>query len=271
MDQKQQAETFRQMHLDEDILVLPGVWDVLSARTAVACGFGAVALASAPVSWSLGKRDGEQVSREQVCRLAEKITNAVGVPVSVDIEKGYGQTPDDVGETGAMMLAAGVAGFNIEDSLKRGELREIEDMQARIAALRSACDRAGVNAVINARADAFLLGMKGDDVYQDVIRRAQSWRAAGADCIFVPGVDDAGMIARLNRDIEGPVNILVMHPDMPGPGQLQAMGIARLSTGPRLLQAMMGQLESALLSLHRGENCHFMDGAMAFARVQDLL
>ena len=268
--QKDRADLFRQMHFDDEILVLSGIWDVMSAKIAENAGFAAIALASAPVSWAHGLRDGENLSREQLVAVAKQVCRSVSIPVSCDIEKGYGESLDDVADTVSMIIDAGAIGINIEDSLAGGGLRDIADMQLRIEAARNAAVKAGVDIVINARADAYLLGGSGDEVFKDTINRCKAWFASGADCVFIIGEFDAAMIEVLVNEVRGPLNLLVMDENTLSVDQLQKLGVARISTGPRLLQAMAGYLGEVMTSVKKHRDFRFMNGTASFHEINGL-
>ena len=153
--QKQLAETLRQAHRPPPLLLLPNAWDAMSARQFEAAGFGAVATTSGGVAWSLGFPDGESAPWPEVVAATERMVRAVRVPVTADIEAGYGETPDQVGKRITEILQTGVVGFNLEDGTPSPDkpVRSIEDASTRIRAARGAAVAAGVPAVINARVD----------------------------------------------------------------------------------------------------------------------
>src|SRR6478672_8898038 len=155
--QKQLADAFRAMHRGP-LLLLPNAWDAMSARQFEAAGFPAIATTSGGVAWDLGFADGEQAPWGEIVAATERIVRAVRVPVTADIEAGYGETPEQVGKSIGEILRTGVAGFNLEDGTPRPDMpvRPIEDAVARIRAARQAADAAGVNAVINGRIDLYL-------------------------------------------------------------------------------------------------------------------
>jgi len=269
MDQKQKAEAFRAMHHAPELLVLPNAWDAVSAKVLQQAGFPAIATASASVSWTRGVRDGEGLTRQEMVDAVLLIADAVDVPVSADIEKGFGDTPGEVFETVAKVIAAGAVGINIEDSLDGGQ-RAIAAMQARIAAAKSAGESATVPVVINARVDAYLQGKSGEAVYADTLARAAAWFEAGADCVFVPGAKDRDLIARLSADIDGPLNVIVMDETTLSVAELQSLGVARISTGPRLMQAVIGSLQQAARSIREDGDFRFLKGAASFGEINGL-
>lgn len=230
--QRQKAETFRALHDGPDILVLCNTSDAATARVVVEAGFPAIATSSAGVAWALGYPDGEIVPREEMQMMVRRIAASVDVPVTADMEAGFGVAPEDVAETVRVTAEAGAVGLNIEDSdpTKGGHpLFDPALAAERIGAARAAADAVGVPMVINARTDGFYGGGDGNS-FATTIARANAYREAGADCIFVPFVRDAETIGALVGEIDGPVNILVGAPSPPIP-QLRELGVARVSIG----------------------------------------
>ncbi|MCP2325887.1 2-methylisocitrate lyase-like PEP mutase family enzyme [Hamadaea flava] len=181
------AELFRSLHVPGRPLVLANAWDAASAALVAAAGAPAVATTSAGVAWSLGVPDGDVLAREQAVELIARIVRAVGVPVTADIESGFGATPDEVAETVRAVVAAGAAGINIEDNSHGGPavLRPVAEQAERLAAVRDAAADSGL--FVNARIDTYLAGAGGLD---ETVERAIAYLAAGADGVFVPGVAD---------------------------------------------------------------------------------
>jgi 2-methylisocitrate lyase-like PEP mutase family enzyme len=221
MDQSAKADTFRQLHLKPPILVLPNAWDVASAKKLAAVpGCRALATTSAAVAHSLGWEDGEQAPVDEMLQANERIAAAVDVPVTGDLERGYG---DPVG-TARRAWEAGLVGINFEDSTG-GAVVPIDEQAAAIRAIREAVPEL----VINARVDVFLRESGGVD---EAVERAEAYLAAGADCIY-PIFCPVPTIADLARRIDGPINVLVI-PGTPEPHELQALGVARLTWGAGL-------------------------------------
>lgn len=267
MQQHKKARAFKALHTSESAFMLPNCWDAASAKVLEGAGFDAIATASAAISWCHGVADGERLSREQMLGAVRLIAGCVSTPVSVDIEKGYGDTPAGVGETVTGVLDCGAVGINIEDSLADGTQRPVSDMQARIAAARDAALRAGIDLVINARVDAYLLGRSGDKVLDDTLVRGNAWLEAGADCVFVPGVDDEGLIRQLVASIEGPLNIIVLSAETPPFAELAALGVKRVSLGPRLMQVAMGALAQTAGDLRTSGEFGFLRDAPSFGEL----
>lgn len=262
------AETFAALHHAEDVLVLPNAWDGVSAKVLEAAGFPAVATASASVSWTRGVRDGEGLTREDAIAAIRLIAQSVDVPVTADIEKGFANDAAGVGDTVRATIDAGAVGINIEDSID-GDQRTVPDMQVRIAAAREASGEFPL--WINARVDAYLLGKSGDAVYADTISRAAAWVEAGADSIFVPGPKDAELIGKLAADIDVPLNVIVVDQSTLPVEELRKLGVARVSTGPRLMQAAMGALQRAAESIRTDRDFRFMEGAANFAEINSAM
>lgn len=237
------AAAFTELHA-APILVLPNAWDVASARIAQAAGARAVATTSAAVAWSLGYADGNQLPRELMLSHLARITGAVDVPVSADIESGFGPTDDEVAETIAGVLTAGAVGINIEDYDSDG-FREVKAQARRLAVVREVADSAGVRLYINARTDTYLAGT-GD--FAETVDRAQAYLAAGASGVFVPGVADVDLIGRLVAAIDAPLNILV-GPGSPTIGQLADAGVRRASAGSAVAQAVYSHTRRAATEL----------------------
>jgi 2-methylisocitrate lyase-like PEP mutase family enzyme len=225
MDQSAKAITFRRMHLEPPILVLPNAWDVASARQLAALpGCRALATSSAAVARSLGWEDGEQAPVEEMLRANERIAAAaVDLPVTGDLEHGYG---DPVG-TARHAWGAGLVGINFEDSTDDGHVPLAEQV-AMISAIRDAVPQL----VINARVDTFLRKTGGID---EAVERGNAYLAAGADCIY-PIACPVSAVADLAGRVDGPINVLVI-PGMPEPYELQNFGVARMTWGSGLASA----------------------------------
>jgi 2-methylisocitrate lyase-like PEP mutase family enzyme len=218
MDQQAKAAAFRQMHLEPPILVLPNAWDVASARAfAQVKGVRAIATTSAAVARALGWDDGEKAPAGEMLESAKRIAAAVDVPVTADLERGYG---DPVG-TARAAWDAGLVGINFEDS-SRGGLVPVDEQVAAIKEIRAAVP----DLVLNARVDIFV--RIGGDV-GEAVERANAYLAAGADCAY-PILCPPDSIPELARRIDGPINVVV-HKGVPGPDDLQELGVARLTWG----------------------------------------
>jgi 2-methylisocitrate lyase-like PEP mutase family enzyme len=217
------AATFRELHRGAELLVLPNAWDVASARAVERAGASAIATTSSGVAQSLGYPDGNVLPRELAVATVARIAKAVGVPVSADIEAGYGETPDDVADTVEQILEAGAVGVNLEDGRRPPEV-----LAAKIEAIRKRVTKLGASLYLNARTDPYLLGL--DSPLEESLRRAAIYQSAGADGIFVPGIKDPDAIRRVCAEVPLPVNVLLV-PGLPSPKELVALGVRRLSAG----------------------------------------
>ena len=240
--QAQKAEQLRRLHQGPPILVLVNVWDVATARLVESAGLPAVATSSAAVANSFGYPDGERISRAEMLSVVERIARHVELPVSADLEAGYGDTTDAVAELASAMVDAGAVGLNFEDSTgdPRNPLFPVEQQAARIRRLREATNATGVPVVINARTDVYLAQVGEPETrFNHAVGRANAYRQAGADCLFVPGVSDADTIGRLVKAVNGPLNILAV-PGTPPVTELGRMGVARVSFGSWPFRAAVG-------------------------------
>ncbi len=237
-EQKQLAETFRNMHRGSELLLLPNAWDAMSARLFEAAGFDAIATSSGGVAWALGFPDGGEAPWNEVVAATARITRAVRVPVTADIEGGYGETPDHLARNVVDIIRAGAVGINLEDGTHAQEpIRPVSDAVARIRAAREAATQEGVPLVINARIDLYLKQIGDDETrFAETVHRSKAYLAAGADCIFPFGLIDLNVIADLVTTLKAPINV-VGRAGMPDVSQLQRLGVARVSTasGPSLV------------------------------------
>jgi len=225
VEQRDQAAAFRRMHREPPLLVLPNAWDVASARALAAVpGCRALATSSAAVARALGWDDGERAPRAEMLESARRIAAAVDVPVTADLERGYG---DPVG-TARAAWDAGLVGINVEDSTRDG-LVELEEQVEVIRAIRAEVP----DLVLNARVDVFLGIGRGD--VAEAAERANAYLAAGADCVY-PILAPPESIAALVHRIDGPVNVIVAK-GTPARAELEELGVARLTWGSGLATA----------------------------------
>lgn len=254
-DQRAKAEAFRRMHDRSRILLLPNAWDAASARIFEDAGFRAVATTSVGVSYTAGYPDGEAIPREDMVTIVRWIARSVQVPVTADVESGFGSGPREVGDTVRMVIEAGAVGINLEDTVHggdRGTERQLYDLPLaveRIRAARAAAEAAGVPIVINGRTDVYLLGI-GEKAsrFEHAVRRLNAYREAGADCLYPIGYLDPQTIAALVKAIDGPINVIGV-PGTPPVAELQKLGVARVSTasGPaRVAMAATRKLAAEL-------------------------
>ena len=225
------AERLKSLIDAPDLLVLPNVWDVASARIVADAGYPVIATSSAGIAWCLGYPDGENISRDDMLFMVRRIAAAVDLPVTADMEAGYGAEPTAVAETVVAAMEVGAVGANIEDSSPAPghPLLDFELSVERIRAGKAAADAAGVPFVINAPTDGFAGGLS-EEAFEESVKRANAYIEAGAGCVFVPFVRDGDMIARLAKAVDGPLNILAGAPSPPLP-RMREMGVARISIG----------------------------------------
>jgi 2-methylisocitrate lyase-like PEP mutase family enzyme len=242
---QQRAQALLALHQPGNPVILPTVWDAWSARLAVDAGFAALTVGSHPLADSIGKADQEGMTFEDVLTRVKQITDAVDVPISVDIESGYGESPTRL-ITG--LLDAGAVGLNIEDTVHKegGRLRSSSEHAELVGALRKAADAAGVHVVINARTD-LLFRQDGDesDRVDRAIARLKEAAAAGADSLYPVGRFDPDTLRRLATELPLPVNAIAL-PDQDDPASFGPLGVGRISFGPFLQRALSGQAEEML-------------------------
>ena len=244
--QRQYAETFHGLHRKGDPLILFNAWDVGTAE-AIAKASPAVATSSAAVASALGYADGENVPLDTVTGLVARMTAAVSVPVSIDLEAGYGDTPDAAAASVTEILKAGAIGINIEDGLFGGKRQLVSPDQhaAKIKAVREAAQKFGIHLFINARTDPFLLKFGSpDECLNEAAKRAKAYADAGADGVFVPGLTDLALIEKLVPLSPLPVNIMVTQ-GVPEIRDLARVGVRRVSLGPWPMLAAMRVIEEA--------------------------
>ncbi len=232
---REKAERLRRLHAGPPTLVLANAWDVASARLIAALGAPAIATSSAGVAYALGYADGQRIPRAEMLDMIRRIAAAVAVPVTADVEGGYGATADAAAETARGVIAAGAVGMNLEDAGEDG-LLAAELHAERVRAARQAATAAGVPLVINARTDAFEAPGSDAQRFAEAVRRANLYLAAGADCAFVPFTSDRDTIARLVKEIRGPINVLGTKA-APPIAELERLGVRRVSVGSGLARA----------------------------------
>lgn len=268
-DLASKVQRFRRLHDGPDVLVLPNVWDAGSAALiSWLPGVHAVATTSAGMAATHGLPDGECLSLDQMMAVVTQITRTVPVPVSVDLEAGYGHTASEVADSVASLIELGIVGVNIEDGVpgQPDMLFSPEVHVERVTAARAAGAQAGVPIVVNARTDTYWRGIGSPpDRFADTVRRLRRYRDAGADCLFVPGfpprdlahADRMRLIERLVGELDGfPVNLLA-GPAVPSVPELRALGVRRLSVGSALYRLGMAVVLDAveeLLSSGRQES-----------------
>ena len=272
--QRAKAEAFRAMHDRSRILVLPNAWDAMSARVIEEAGARAIATTSAGVAFSVGYPDGEAIPRDEMIAAIARIARVVTIPVTADIESGFARDTREVSESVRRVIDAGAVGINLEDQVHDGtpRLYDLDEAVDRVRAAREAADSVGVPIVINARTDVYLLGIGEPDArFEHAIRRANAYRKAGADCLFLPAVTRRADIEQIVPALEGPLNLLAF-PGLPAIPELGRLGVARLSVGTRLtLNAMSALRKTTAELLSTGTYESMLVGDITFADANRLM
>ncbi|MBV8540206.1 MAG: isocitrate lyase/phosphoenolpyruvate mutase family protein [Pseudonocardiales bacterium] len=280
--QREKAELFRRLHAEGDMLVLPNVWDVGSAALLARLpGVRAVATTSAGVAGALGVPDGEHLDFDQMLAVVSRLIQAVSVPVSVDLEAGYGATPQYVADAVAAMIEAGAVGVNLEDGLSSNtdRLMEPEFHAERVAAACSVGAQVGLPLVVNARTDTYWRSTGArESRFDETVRRLRTYHDAGADCLFVPAFPPSGLEPARQRELIGelvaaldgaPLNLLA-RPDLPSVPELRRLGVRRLSVGSALYRLSMATARDAFADLLNSGRQEALRGADDLT-YQDLL
>ena len=247
--QKEKAEMFLKFHQDKEILVLLNSWDIGSSKLIEACGYKAVATTSMGIAASLGYPDCEVIQLPEMIEVITGIINAVDVPVTVDVEAGYGNNLNEIIDSAKKIIATGIVGINIEDSIDLNPVL-IDEMEfcERISSIRALSDSMDFHLVINARTDSFYTSTGStQEKLSESIRRGNKYREAGADCIFVQPVWEKETIATLVKEINAPINVLA-NPTIgagvtPSISELQDLGVARVSLGSGLMKATLALIK----------------------------
>ena len=265
--QAELAREFLALHDGRKTLVLPNAWDVASARIFEEAGFPAVGTSSAGVAFALGYPDGQKISRSEMLAVVHRIAEAVRIPVTADVEAGYGAKPEDAAETAREVLSAGAVGMNLEDTVDdRPDLLADASLQKeKIRAVVETSARAGVPLVLNARTDIFLAGIGGPETQvARTIERLNVYRDAGAQCLFAPGVKDKETIAQLVSGVRGPLNILATA-GTPPVAELEKLGVARVSVGSGPMRATLGLIARIARQIREEGSFSLMtDGAITY-------
>jgi 2-methylisocitrate lyase-like PEP mutase family enzyme len=272
--QARKAEALRKLHSGPRMLVLPNAWDVASARVMEELGYPAIATTSAGVAFSLGYPDGQRISRDEMLEVVARIARAVRVPVTADMEAGYGTTTKDMAETAKAIVAAGAVGLNLEDVTGDTESSQVDtSLQVeKIRAIRETSASAGVPLVINARTDAYLMPIGPEATrFERTVERLRAYRGAGADCVFAPGVKERELIEKLVKAVAAPLNVLVT-PGCPSILELEKLGVARASVGSGVMRSALGLVRRIGRELlETGTYASAFEGAIPFAEVNALL
>lgn len=269
----QAAKAFRAMHRGPKILLLPNAWDVASARIFLEAGIGAIATTSAGIAFSLGYPDGEKITRAEMLAVVARIAAAVKVPVTADVEAGYGSRAEDAAMTARGVIEAGAVGMNLEDGTDDPQhpLTDPALQLEKIAAVRETAAAMGVPIVLNARVDVYLREVgPAEQRYDNAVRRLAAFRDAGADCLFAPGIRDPETIGRLVRELNHPVNILA-GPGSPSIQELEKLGVARVSLGSGPMRAALGLARRIAEELQSTGTYRALEGAIPHAELNRLM
>ncbi|MBM84969.1 MAG: 2-methylisocitrate lyase [Rhodospirillaceae bacterium] len=260
---REKAIAFRDMHFSGEMVILPNAWDHASAALMVEAGYPAIATTSAGIAFAQGYPDGERIGRKRMLTVVGRIASQLTVPVTADLEAGYGVAPKDVATTVRCAIEAGIVGCNIEDAdPNEHRLLEFDLSVSRIRAARSVADKVGVPFVLNARTDPYLKSIGGPETnFKEAVRRANAYLAAGATCAYVPGPADAKTVKRLVDAINGPLNILASTAGRKGltVDRLRNLGVRRISIGGSLMLATAGYLRDMVTTI-------LEKGTMGYAR-----
>lgn len=247
------AHAFRALHQPGRPLILFNIWDVGSAKAVAAAGAPALATGSWSVAAANGFPDGEKMPLEFALANLRRITAATELPVTIDLESGYGDSAEAVGHTVAAAIQAGAIGCNLEDSFPAdGSLRDPQEQAARYRQARAAAQAAGVALFLNARTDVFFqrpAAQHDKGMVEQAVERAKVYADAGADGLFVPGLVDQGLIEALVAAVSLPVNVMVGE-GTPSFARLAELGVARISHGPGPYLAAMRALQQAAAAIH---------------------
>lgn len=271
--QQLKADKFRALHSAPEMLLLPNAWDVVSARIVEEAGYPAIATTSGGIAFSLGYPDGQKISPEEMLAVVARIAAAVKVPVTADVESGYGNSPESAARTARALIEAGAVGMNLEDATQDAAhpLFNLPLQLEKIHAVREAATELKVPVVLNARTDVYLAEVgEPSGRYDETLRRLSAFRDAGADCVFPPGLKDPVVIGRLVSELKCPVNIL------PGPGfpsvlELRKLGVARVSLGSGAMRAALGHFRRAIEELKASGTYAGLDGAVPYAELNRMM
>jgi 2-methylisocitrate lyase-like PEP mutase family enzyme len=272
--QVEKAEKFRKLHHGPRMLLLPNAWDVASACILEECGHPAIATTSAGIAYSLGYPDGQRISRDDMLEMVGRIARAVRIPVTADLEAGYGTTPKEMAETVKAAIEAGAIGMNLEDVIGDDESSQVAlSLQVeKIRAISGTAASLGVPFVLNARTDIYLMPIGPEATrFERTVERLRAYRKAGADCLFAPGVYDRETIAKLVKAVDGPLNILA-NPACPPVAELETIGVARVSAGSGIMRAAMGAVQRIGKEMFEARSCDSMfAGATPFIELKRMM
>jgi 2-methylisocitrate lyase-like PEP mutase family enzyme len=268
IEQHARGAAFKALHLINDAFIMPNAWDAGSARVLAAEGFAAIGTTSAGIAFAAGLPDHQRMDRDGMLARIKPIVDAVRAPVNADLEAGYGVAPEDAAETVAQAIALGAVGANIEDytGVDTAPLFDATLAAERISAIHQRASASGVPFTLTARTDAFLVGHP--NAFGEAVRRANLYREAGADCLFVPGVADSKTIAALVAEIAGPINVVMgLSGNTLTLAQLRDLGVRRVSIGGSLARAALELVRCAAREMREQGSFSFADRQYAHAEL----
>jgi 2-methylisocitrate lyase-like PEP mutase family enzyme len=259
-------QSFRNLHRAPGLLLLPNAWDCVTARMIESLGAKAIATTSAGLAWSRGYPDGNALPVEHLIAATRDIARVIQVPLTVDIEAGYSEDPDEVARLVVRVLAVGAVGINLEDGAGSPDL-----LCRKIAAIRDHVAHSGDDLFINARTDVYLRGVaSGEAASDETIRRAARYREAGCDGLFVPGLSAADTMRAISAAIEPtPLNIMAV-PNLPTIDTLKRSGVRRLSAGSSIAQAALGCTTRLVSRFLAGTLSEMYDGSANYGAMNKL-
>jgi 2-methylisocitrate lyase-like PEP mutase family enzyme len=268
--QTEKAERFKTLHAGPSAFVIANPWDAGSARLLAGLGFSALATSSSASAGILGRRDG-QITREEALALAKAIASATDLPVSADLEKGFGDTPEVVAETVRLAASVGLVGCSIEDATgdSAKPFYDLDDAAERVAAAAQAARALPFHFMLTARTENYL---RGNPNLDDTIRRLQAFEKAGADVLFAPGLPDLESVRAVCAAVSKPVNFMA---GMKGKSftvaELEAVGVRRISLAGSLFRAAMAGLVNAAREVREKGSFAYLDQALTTAELNELM
>ena len=254
-------------------LILPNVWNPLSAKIFEQAGFKAIATTSSGIAASLGYPDGEKIPKKLMFDMVRLIAQSVDIPVSMDFETGYGRTLEEICANVQTIIDAGVVGINIEDENpdKPGTLFSIEEQVKKIKAIKAYAQKLGVPLFINARTDIFWLKLYTPEKrLGETIRRLKAYEKAGANGVFVPGLSDLTIVEEITKNISIPLNIL-SGPWVKDTAALVSAGVSRISIGSAAIRDLVSRLQGLAGQLSSSTDLTFFDGSVPYSKLKDML
>ena len=267
--QRERAKIFLNMHKERKMFVLPNAWDAGSAVVFERAGFAAVATSSAGIAYALGCPDGETITFDELLYVVERMAQRIGIPLSVDAERGYAETPEGVKENAKKLLEAGAVGFNIEDGLPDGTLSPLDFQLDKITALVELKRETGLDFVINARICDYWLNVAGEEGNLEIaLKRGNAFADAGAGCVYVPGALSEEIAAKLVRGIKAPLNV-ILNGAFHDFAKLETLGVRRLSVGSSPARFIYGQAIEMSRALRAGDPSLLLGTKFSYASANE--